>query len=341
MDRQAVAAKTLWQHVQHPTGVPFTGETHDESSSPGEFHPQALTEPDGKLAPHPALHTQPQANRPGSVILDQFLPLRVDLSRIPSGSWLRSAGEFLPLRVAPPTKQGMWAPSLHAHYRHFLATTSPSAPVPRIGTLGLGGHPLEPFPSHRGDRFPGYLLEPESESRHLNAGRHTGSKRISPMLIPEQRLHPGFDVVPTLSTRHQWFTCVRLSDPHLTRSSHAFSLMLTTRALNPSRPRWFAACLRRPAARDLLSSRTDIAWRTVVRISDEEGTSHQPRLDFTLEPHVQHIVQIDVGQQRRNHPSNNLAKCPRWGFQQKGADLPGRPCEPPFDQPPRASPRRE
>jgi hypothetical protein len=30
----------------------------DQSSGPGEFHPQALTEPDGKLALHPALMIQ-------------------------------------------------------------------------------------------------------------------------------------------------------------------------------------------------------------------------------------------------------------------------------------------
>src|SRR3954469_26003049 len=85
-----------------------------------------------------------------------------------------------------------------------------------------------------------------------------------PALIPEQRLNPGFDVVPTLSTLRRWFTRVRLPDPHLTRSRRAFSLTLTTGALYPSRSRWFGACLRRPAPRDLPSSRTDIAWRTVA-----------------------------------------------------------------------------
>ena len=29
-----------------------------KSSGPGDLHPQALPEPDGKLAPHPALMTQ-------------------------------------------------------------------------------------------------------------------------------------------------------------------------------------------------------------------------------------------------------------------------------------------
>ena len=137
-----------------------------------------------------------------------------------------------------------------------------------------GGSPLRLFPSHRGPRFPGSLSEPGSESRHLNAGRHAGSKRISPALIPEQRLNPGFDVVPMLSTLRQWFTCVRLSDPHLTRSAVPFALTLTTGAFGSSRSRWFAACLRRPAARGPPSSRTDIAWRT----SSSPGEFHPQAL---------------------------------------------------------------
>jgi hypothetical protein len=35
----------------------------DESSSPGDFHPQALTEPDGKLSLHPALLVQSLSKR--------------------------------------------------------------------------------------------------------------------------------------------------------------------------------------------------------------------------------------------------------------------------------------
>src|SRR5947209_17808569 len=89
-----------------------------------------------------------------------------------------------------------------------------------------------------------------------------------PALIPEQRLNPGFDVVHTLSTLHRWFTRVRLSDPHLTQSRRAFSLTLTTRALNPSRSRWFGACLRRPAPRGLPSSRTDLALRPIAALSN-------------------------------------------------------------------------
>src|SRR5512147_888065 len=235
-----------------------------ESSSPGEFHPQALTEPDVRLAPHPALITRPLVALP---------------RRVPPHRW-----------VDPATKRSDWAPSLHAHYRHFHATTGPSAPVPRIGTQALVGPPLGLLPWHRGDRFPGSMFEPESDSRHLYAGRRAGGQRISPALITEQRLNPGFDVVPTLSTRHPWFPCGRLSDSHLTRSRRAFSLTLTTGALDPSRSRWFGACLRRPTPRGLPSSRTHIAWRT----SSSPGEFHPQALsdpDGRLAPHPALMIQ--------------------------------------------------
>src|SRR3954451_8159935 len=64
------------------------------------------------------------------------------------------------------TRLDDWAPSLRAHYRHFLATTSPSAPVPRIGTLALVGLPLGRLPWHRGDRFPGGSSSEISALRH-------------------------------------------------------------------------------------------------------------------------------------------------------------------------------
>ena len=47
--------------------------------------------------------------------------------------------------------------------------------------------------------------------------------RCLPNFIPGQRLEPGFDDVPTLSTRRQRFTHVRLPDSYLTGSSPAFS----------------------------------------------------------------------------------------------------------------------
>ena len=87
--------------------------------------------------------------------------------------------------VGPIQQQDNPVPSLHVHYRRFITTTDQSAPVPRIGTQVLMGLPLERLPLHRGDRFPGYTHEPETDSRHLYAGRRSGSKRISPELIPD------------------------------------------------------------------------------------------------------------------------------------------------------------
>ncbi len=76
-------------------------------------------------------------------------------------------------------------PWLHLHYRGFIATTSCSAPVPRIGTLMLVGSPLAFLPYHQDDRFPRSVQKPDSESRHLYAGGRPGSKQVSPELIPK------------------------------------------------------------------------------------------------------------------------------------------------------------
>jgi len=45
----------------------------------------------------------------------------------------------------------------------------------------------------------------------------------SPWTGPGLTTRPGFDTVPTLSTRSRWFTAVRLSEPYLTRSRRAVS----------------------------------------------------------------------------------------------------------------------
>ena len=57
--------------------------------------------------------------------------------------------------------------------------------------------------------------------------------RHPPGFIPGQRLDPGFDGIPMLSTRHQRFTRVRLSGPHLMESRPTFSDSLTTTAIGP------------------------------------------------------------------------------------------------------------
>src|ERR1700731_1435743 len=41
----------------------------------------------------------------------------------------------------------------------------------------------------------------------------------------------------------------------------------------------------------------------IVCVADEKGTSLQEWFHLLLEPHVQHVVQIDVGQQRGDDPT--------------------------------------
>ena len=135
----------------------------NESSSPGEFHPQALTDPDVTVSRHPALIIQPPVHSQRLCLTPWFLPLLVD-------------------QIARPDDP---TPSLHLHYRDFNTTARWSAPVPRIGTLILVGPPLGFLPYHRNDRFPRSTQEPDSGSHHLYAGRRPGSKQVSPGLILE------------------------------------------------------------------------------------------------------------------------------------------------------------
>src|SRR6202789_3317070 len=63
--------------------------------------------------------------------------------------------------------------------------------------------------------------------------------RHPPSFIPGQRLEPGLDGVPTLSTRRQRFTHVRLPGSHLTGLSRLFRERSPPGPLGPSSFRWF------------------------------------------------------------------------------------------------------
>ena len=54
------APKAVGEQRLKASSIRFSVKRTDESSSPGEFHPQALTEPDGNLSAHPALIAQPR-----------------------------------------------------------------------------------------------------------------------------------------------------------------------------------------------------------------------------------------------------------------------------------------
>ena len=128
--------------------------------------------------------------------------------------------------------------------------------MPRFGTFGLGGHPLGPVPLTSWHRFPRSTQEPEPSSRRLYAGHHRGRKQVSPRLRPRLTTAPGLGDVPTLSTPHRRFTCVRLLGSHLTSSWLAFSGTLTTRTFDPCSFRCFGTRSCNPIPRDLPSSLT-------------------------------------------------------------------------------------
>src|SRR6266540_4334003 len=160
MEREPVFGESLSQHFQHSLRVLLVLKAQNESSSAGESHPHALTEPDMKLAPHPAPTIQPQVLR--LCFKHRLLPLLV-------GLYLR------------PDRQ---APSLHPRYRASsllracppLRLASVLYPL-RVCRLGIS---LE----HRGWRFPRSAQEPALNSRRLYAGHHSGSKQVAPELCP-------------------------------------------------------------------------------------------------------------------------------------------------------------
>ncbi len=66
VDRQAVLAKPLRQDRHHPICILLLLKHHDEVSSPGESHPQALSEPGVNLSAHRAPIIQPMAESPSA-----------------------------------------------------------------------------------------------------------------------------------------------------------------------------------------------------------------------------------------------------------------------------------
>jgi hypothetical protein len=100
-------------------------------------------------------------------------------------------------------------------------------------------------------RFTRSMQKPKSGSRHLYPGHRLGRKQASPRLIPSPLRCSVLMSSVDLSTRHQWFTCIRLPDSHLTSSRLAFSATLTTPALYRRSLRWFEASPCRAAPEDL------------------------------------------------------------------------------------------
>ena len=143
--------------------------------------------------------------------------------------------EFLPSLVDPSLRLNHSTPSLHPHYQ---ASTLLRVDPPLCHASGS----LSSWGFHLGISLNIVTTGSHVPRESLNRARATFTpvtiKAVSRSRldrIPGQRLKPGFDDVPPLSTPLRWFTCVRLLGSYLTSSWPAFSRTLTTRTLNPSR----------------------------------------------------------------------------------------------------------
>src|SRR4051812_18723749 len=135
---------------------------------------------------------------------------------------LRFRHEFLPSLVDPSLRLNHSTPSLHPRYR---ASTLLRVDPPLCHASGL----LTSWGSHLGISLGIVTTGSHVPRESLNRARATFTpvtiKAVSRSRldrIPGQRLEPGFDDVPTLSTPHRWFTHVRLLGSYLTGSDRPF-----------------------------------------------------------------------------------------------------------------------
>jgi hypothetical protein len=97
-------------------------------------------------------------------------------------------------RVGPPRQRDNAAPSLHPHYKDFIATTGSSAPRSGIGILPHGVCHLS-FPFTSRTRFSRSIPKPVLSSCRLYTDCHRARKQVSSRLILEHRTGPSFDSI--------------------------------------------------------------------------------------------------------------------------------------------------
>ena len=239
------------------------------------------------------------------------------------------------------------APSLRPHYRALTATTSRSAPVPRIGTLALAVFAACGSPSR------GQLHRPSLSGRqvllfHASAcdeltppihrappGPHTGS---SPTEGPPRRAFvlgsptdPSFDAIVVS------FRCVSSGSHMFVFSSHTrpahretSTAALTTPALDRRSLRWFgiSACTATPedlppslaqhgSCRRSSTSSSSLPFRTHVGAGNSAVVVDLPRWGPMLSPRVPNLVPIPGPRMERETPGQRPR--PNYGHPQEAA----------------------
>src|SRR5215208_1116998 len=164
---------------------------------------------------------------------------RIDCSSTPAAPWLAftrlkashtsrfgMSNGFAPVMQLLPSPVGRrrrldaTAPSVQCHYSTFVPTTDRSAPVPRIGTLGLAGVSRSTVSLRigaTGSPVPRESLIQVHAAFEPDAAR--AGLQDSARTHPKATTSPGSDVDDTLSAVHRRFAFARLLGPHLTGST--------------------------------------------------------------------------------------------------------------------------
>src|SRR3954451_20690435 len=142
--------------------------------------------------------------------------------------------------------------SSHRWLAGLLGRSVGALPSPRITRLRRYYEPVRPCASHRysAPRGSAPWRSPFASRRQVPTFRTRASRwshavvmpvaarpvgRLPPSFGAGQQREPGFGDVPTLSTRQQRFTRVRLTSAHLTGLIPPFAATLTTSAIGPTR----------------------------------------------------------------------------------------------------------
>jgi hypothetical protein len=115
--------------------------------------------------------------------------------------------------VGSTNRQDNAAPSLHPHYRGFIATTGGSAPRSSIGILPHGVSHLS-FPYASGSRFSRSVPKPVLRSCRLYTGCHRVRMQVSPRLILKRMAYLSFDSALGITMRLRT-VCFRSSSQYI------------------------------------------------------------------------------------------------------------------------------
>jgi hypothetical protein len=174
-------------------GTPVTRRP-PQVSRPREFHPQPLAKPDRRLSTHPASIIQPVLVAPPHTL---SWPTNMLSDTTPLLGPRYQASSLL--RVVPPLCTG--------------SVLSPLWRRPLVTCPGVA------FATPQYDRFPCSTHLPVLRSCHLYAGHRLIGNRYPSDCSQDGSATLVSMSLYTISTRHQWFTCVHLLNPHQTQYS--------------------------------------------------------------------------------------------------------------------------